>query len=249
MAERRRRIQGYSRKYAWIRRRRSHSGPHAAGRPEQGRPLVRRRERSGRSSAPACSRARPRAAIKDLAADLFGVKRHWHKRIIRSGPNTLQPYQENPPDRMIDRRRHRLRRLRPDLRRLGGRLRAHLGDRRRPRQARLRDDLSADVRRRASASSTPTPNHRRTALRRGRAAMSSGAGWEYRQLPLRPPRRRVPSRGLRGRPHRLAHRDRQHRADASHRSVGPASRHWILEVHLVDRERQIGGFYEELLTL
>jgi hypothetical protein len=25
--------------------------------------------------------------------------------------------------------------------------------------------------------------------------------------------------------------------------------HWILEVHLVDRERAIGGFYEQLLTL
>ena len=26
-------------------------------------------------------------------------------------------------------------------------------------------------------------------------------------------------------------------------------RHWILEVHLVDRERQIGGFMEQLLTV
>jgi hypothetical protein len=25
--------------------------------------------------------------------------------------------------------------------------------------------------------------------------------------------------------------------------------HWILEVHLVDREREIGGFFEQLLTL
>jgi Xaa-Pro dipeptidase len=25
--------------------------------------------------------------------------------------------------------------------------------------------------------------------------------------------------------------------------------HWIFEIHLVDRSRQIGGFYEELLTL
>jgi hypothetical protein len=25
--------------------------------------------------------------------------------------------------------------------------------------------------------------------------------------------------------------------------------HWILEIHLVDRKRQIGGFYEELLDL
>jgi Xaa-Pro dipeptidase len=26
-------------------------------------------------------------------------------------------------------------------------------------------------------------------------------------------------------------------------------RHWILEIHLVDRMRQIGGSYEELLTV
>jgi Xaa-Pro dipeptidase len=26
-------------------------------------------------------------------------------------------------------------------------------------------------------------------------------------------------------------------------------RHWILEIHFVDRERWIGGFYEELLTV
>jgi hypothetical protein len=26
-------------------------------------------------------------------------------------------------------------------------------------------------------------------------------------------------------------------------------RHWILEIHLIDRARQIGGFYEELLTV
>ena len=26
-------------------------------------------------------------------------------------------------------------------------------------------------------------------------------------------------------------------------------RHWILEIHFVDRARQFGGFYEELLTV
>src|SRR6202046_1559072 len=38
-------------------------------------------------------------AIRDLAAEMFGVDRYWHKRIVRAGPNTLQPYKENPPDR------------------------------------------------------------------------------------------------------------------------------------------------------
>ena len=28
-------------------------------------------------------------AIRDLAADMFGVQRHWHKRIVRAGPNLL----------------------------------------------------------------------------------------------------------------------------------------------------------------
>jgi hypothetical protein len=26
-------------------------------------------------------------------------------------------------------------------------------------------------------------------------------------------------------------------------------RHWILEIHFVDRERRIGGLFEELLTV
>lgn len=39
--------------------------------------------------------------IFQLAADRFGVTNHWHKRVIRSGPNTLLPYAENPADRVI----------------------------------------------------------------------------------------------------------------------------------------------------
>ena len=39
--------------------------------------------------------------IRDLAAEMFGVDRHWHKRIVRAGENTLQPYRQNPPDRTI----------------------------------------------------------------------------------------------------------------------------------------------------
>jgi Xaa-Pro dipeptidase len=41
-------------------------------------------------------------AVRDLGAELFGTDKHWHKRIVRSGPNTLAPYRENPPDRTIE---------------------------------------------------------------------------------------------------------------------------------------------------
>src|ERR1700733_5784472 len=40
--------------------------------------------------------------VRDLANEMFGKTRHWHKRIIRSGPHTLFPYRENPPDRIIE---------------------------------------------------------------------------------------------------------------------------------------------------
>ena len=39
--------------------------------------------------------------IRDLAADLLRVTRHWHRRIVRAGENTLQPFQQRPPNRVI----------------------------------------------------------------------------------------------------------------------------------------------------
>ena len=39
--------------------------------------------------------------IYDLAFELFGVKKYWHKRIVRAGVNTLQPYDGNPPDLVL----------------------------------------------------------------------------------------------------------------------------------------------------
>ena len=40
--------------------------------------------------------------IQALAEELFGVTKHWHRRIVRSGPNTLLPFHANPPDRVLD---------------------------------------------------------------------------------------------------------------------------------------------------
>lgn len=36
--------------------------------------------------------------IFELAFELFGIRKFWHKRIVRSGKNTLLPYKENPPN-------------------------------------------------------------------------------------------------------------------------------------------------------
>jgi Xaa-Pro dipeptidase len=40
--------------------------------------------------------------IYALAQSHFGVRRHWHKRIARAGPNTLLTYHDDPQDRRIE---------------------------------------------------------------------------------------------------------------------------------------------------
>src|SRR5450755_1601606 len=39
------------------------------------------------------------ADIHALAQSRFGVRRHWHKRIARAGPNTLLTYHDDAKDR------------------------------------------------------------------------------------------------------------------------------------------------------
>ena len=39
--------------------------------------------------------------IHALAFEMFQTKTHWHKRIVRSGKNTLLPYSKNPPNRIL----------------------------------------------------------------------------------------------------------------------------------------------------
>ena len=186
-------------------------------------------------------------AIRDLAAEMFGVSRHWHKRIVRAGPNTLQPYRENPPDRVIgaddivfcdfgpifeeweaDFGRTYVLGDDPVKRRAARRAAGRLGRRARVLRGRPRD-------------------HRRAVVRpRGRAAEQ--AGWEFGG--------EIAGHLVGQFPHEKIAGDKIEYyiapgSDQPMRRIDRSGRqcHWILEVHLVDRERQIGGFYEELLDL
>ena len=185
--------------------------------------------------------------IKDLAAEMFGTSRHWHKRIVRSGPHTLMPYRENPPDRqMIDDDI-----VFADFGPIFDGWEADfgrtwvLGDD--PVKERLRDDL-ADVFAAGRAHFDERPDISGEELYAEVCGLAAARGWDF------------------GNEHcghlvgEFPHEDFPGGRPESHLMVGstepmrrldPSGRvaHWILEVHLVDREREIGGFYEELLTL
>ena len=40
--------------------------------------------------------------VCSLALKEFGIRQHWHKKIVRAGKSTLSIYHEDPPDRRID---------------------------------------------------------------------------------------------------------------------------------------------------
>ncbi|NVK66718.1 MAG: aminopeptidase P family protein [Flavobacteriales bacterium] len=39
--------------------------------------------------------------VMELAFELFGIRKYWHKRIVRSGKNTLLPYRANPENLIL----------------------------------------------------------------------------------------------------------------------------------------------------
>src|SRR5580658_8910749 len=186
-------------------------------------------------------------AIRDLAADMFGVDRYWHKRIVRAGPNTLQPYRENPPDRVI---------AADDIVFLDfgpifeeweadfGRTFV-LGDD--PFKLRLRDDLPVmfDAGRRFFEEEPQVTGEQLYAHMVG---LARDAGWEFGgsiagHLVGQFPHEKIVGAEIES---YIApgSNNPMRRNDANGQFC-----HWILEVHLVDLERQIGGFYEELLDL
>ena len=185
--------------------------------------------------------------IRDLANEMFGTTHYWHKRIVRSGPNTLQPYRENPPDRVIGADDIVFADFGPIFEEFEadfGRTYV-LGDD--PVKHRLRDDLAtvfAEARR--SFEADPAITGRQLYAEVERLATEAGwqlGGWHAGHLVGEfPPE----------------HNDWEdvdsHIVPANDKPLRRANEagkllHWILEIHLIDPERNFGGFYEELLDL
>jgi Xaa-Pro aminopeptidase len=185
--------------------------------------------------------------MRDLAAEMFGVDRYWHKRIVRAGPNTLEPYRQNPPDRVIGADDIVFCDFGPifevweaDFGRtfvLG-----HDSD-----KLRLRDALPVvwEACReffRTHAEVTGEQLFAYVTERGNEAGWSFGnkhAGHLVGQFPHESiAGDRIESYIAHGSDKPMRRRDRSGRIC-----------HWILEVHLVDRQRQIGGFLEQLLDL
>ncbi|MEU2427247.1 M24 family metallopeptidase [Streptomyces sp. NPDC007851] len=185
--------------------------------------------------------------VRDLANEMFGTTRHWHKRIVRSGPNTLLPYKENPPDRLIGTDDIVFADFGPIFEEYEadfGRTFV-LGDD--PVKQRLRADLP-EVFAAGRRAFEADPGITGAALYAEVARLAAGAGWELGgwhagHLVGEFPHEKIDGADVES---YIAPAN-----DTPLRRTDKAGRtcHWILEIHLVDRDRGFGGFHEELLTL
>lgn len=187
------------------------------------------------------------ADVYALAAQMYGVTRHWHKRIVRTGRNTLAPYDENPPDLTV---------ADDDI------VFLDLGP--------VFEEWEADFGRTYVVGSNPAKHKLcrdiEKAFAKGkrhfheRPDITCAELYEYAQQLAREagwafggpiaghligvfPHEKIAGDKITLYVHPKNH-NRMRTLDASGRK-----RHWILEIHFVDRAKQIGGFYEELLTI
>lgn len=185
--------------------------------------------------------------IYALAKEMYGVTKYWHKRIVRAGRNTLFPYDDNPPDLTIGDDDILFLDLGPvfeDWEADFGRTFVLGND---PMKHKLR----ADVERAFVAGKRYFHEHpgiTSQGLLAHAQSLATRYGWEFGgpiagHLIGQFPHERIPEDKVTLYVHP--------RNPLPMRSLDEhgQERHWILEIHFVDRDRQIGGFFEELLTV
>ncbi|MEP6627034.1 MAG: M24 family metallopeptidase [Ginsengibacter sp.] len=183
----------------------------------------------------------------DLAEELFGIKKFWHKRIIRSGPNTLHPYDDNPPDLTIQENDILFFDFGPvfdtweaDL----GRTYVLGND---PYKLKLKNDIELawnEAKRWFHKQSHLTGSQYFNYI----VNLAHQYGWEYGSDIAGHLIGQFPHERLEPENYGLYVHAQNHNDMFAPDSQGQ-QRNWILEIHFIDKAREIGGFYEQLLTV
>jgi len=184
--------------------------------------------------------------VFDLAMEMFGIQKYWHKRIVRSGPNTLFPYDENPPDLVVQKN---------DI------LFFDFGP--------IFEEWEADFGRTYVIGEDPDKHKLKSDIEE---AWYSARDWYNKQNSLTGAELFTHAEGLAKdygwefggeiAGHLIGHFPHERLEKGNYGLyVHPGNhndmflpdkegkpRNWILEIHFVDRAKKIGGFFEQLLT-
>lgn len=184
--------------------------------------------------------------VYQLALDLFGIKKYWHKRIVRAGTNTLCPYRENPPDLTIMENDIIFFDFGPvfeDWEADYGRTYVLGND---PDKIRIKHDIEtcwSIGKNHFMANDGITGSQLYEFVSR----LAVERDWEFGQEHSGHLIGNFPHEKLHGEEIENYIHPNNHRRMRDSDKQGNI-RDWILEIHFVDRKKEIGGFFEQLLT-
>ena len=185
-------------------------------------------------------------SIFDLAFAMFGIKKYWHKRIVRCGENTLQPYKENPENLILKEDDI----LFIDFGPIFEEWEADFGRTyvigKDPYKIKLKEDIESawhDCKKYFDTQKKITGAE----LYQYACDLALNYNWEFGG--------EIAGHIIGNYPHeRLEKEDKtnyihpNNPEDMFNKDKKGKVRNWILEIHFVDRKKQIGGFFEQLLV-
>ena len=185
--------------------------------------------------------------VYELAFELFGIRKYWHKKIVRCGKNTLLPYRENPPELVLGENDIVFFDFGPifesweaDI----GRTYVTGND---PQMHKLKNDISLAW----NEGKAFFDQHRNaitgTELYSFTCSLAKKYGWEYGNehcghlVGIFPHEKLLGENKI-----NYIHPD-NHFPMLDPDRLGN-ERYWIYEIHFVDHKKNIGGFFEQLLS-
>ena len=186
------------------------------------------------------------AEIFNLAKELFGIEKFWHKRIVRSGANTLFPYDENPPNLIIQQDDILFFDFGPIIENWEADLGRTYVVGNDALKHKLKDDIEAAWYE-ARDWFAKQINLSGAAFFNYVAGLANKYGWEFGGEIAGHLIGEFPHEKLEPGNYGLYVHPENH-SDMFLPDENGNKREWILEIHFVDRDKKIGGFFEQLLT-
>lgn len=186
--------------------------------------------------------------VYELAFEMFGIRKYWHKRIVRAGKNTLLPYKENPPDLLIQSDDILFFDFGPvfeDWEADFGRTYVLGAD---PAKLKLKADIESawyeGKKYYDSAQSTLTGAEFYQYI----SSLAAKYGWEFGNIHCGHLIGNFPHEHILGdEEHNYLHPNNH--IKLSELDIQGNPRDWILEIHFINKEKTFGGFFEQLLSI
>jgi Xaa-Pro aminopeptidase len=186
------------------------------------------------------------AEVFALALELLGVKKYWHKRIVRAGKNTLLPYKENPPDLILQEDDIVFFDFGPvleDWEADVGRTYVIGND---PKKIKLKKDVELAWKDGLKFYKDNIQTITAAEFYNFTKDLACKYGWHYGNIHCGHLIGNFPHEKILGDEFSNYIHPGNHELMSNKDKLGN-ERHWIYEIHLIDKESEIGGFFEQLM--